>query len=122
MDEIRYSDDHVWVQLEQDNIAAIGITNYAQEELGDIVYIELPAPGSEVDAQQDIAVIESVKTAADVVIPVSGTIIEVNELLSEIPELMNESPEEDGWICRIRLSDVSDFDNLMDSEEYQFVL
>ena len=119
MSETRYTTDHEWVRSEEDGIAIIGITEFAQEQLGDIVFIELPETESIFDAGEEIAVIESVKAAADMKTPVTGEIIEVNEELEDSPELVNESPTGDGWFCRIQMLDTSEFDELMDEKQYE---
>ncbi|HHW48078.1 MAG TPA: glycine cleavage system protein GcvH [Clostridiaceae bacterium] len=113
---LKYSKDHEWVRAEG-NKAYIGITNYAQLELGDIVYIELPSPGDKFEAGDVLGVVESVKTAADVYSPVSGTVVEVNEELAESPEKVNEVPYE-SWFVILEMDDPSELENLMDEEEY----
>lgn len=118
MSNTRYTQDHEWIRLETDSSAVFGITDYAQQELGDIVFVELPPVGDEFEAGDEVAVVESVKTAADVKMPVSGTITEVNEDLEEGPELVNDSPMEDGWFCQIELSDPLEVDDLMSEQQY----
>lgn len=119
---MKFTDSHEWIELEGKDNARMGITIYAQKELGDIVYVELPTIGKQVNAKQEIAVLESTKAAADIYSPVSGVIMEVNEKLSTAPELINQSPEKEGWICKIRLSNPTEIDLLMDSAEYQAML
>ncbi len=119
---MKFTDSHEWVELEDEQIARIGITTYAQKELGDIVYVELPKVGKEVNAKQEIAVLESTKAAADIYSPVSGKICEVNEQLTTSPEWINESAEEKGWIYKIRLNDPAELDLLMNESEYQNML
>ena len=119
MSNTRYSSDHEWARSEDGNSATIGITDYAQEQLGDIVFVELPEEGSSFDVGDEVAVIESVKAAAELKTPVSGTVIEVNSDLEDSPETVNESPTEDGWFCRLELSDPSELDDLMREEEYE---
>lgn len=119
---MKFTDSHEWIEIEADNIARVGITSYAQKELGDIVYVELPIAGKKVDAKQEAAVLESTKAAADIYSPASGTILEVNTRLSDHPELINQSPEQEGWIYKMTVSDQSEIDLLMDQTEYQAML
>lgn len=119
---MKFTDSHEWIERETDEIARIGITSYAQKELGDIVYVELPLVQKKVRAKEQAAVLESTKAAADIYSPVSGTIVEVNAKLNQNPELINQSPEQEGWIYKIRLSDSSEVDLLMDAAEYQALL
>jgi glycine cleavage system H protein len=113
-----YSKDHEWVQIE-DEVATMGITEYAANELEDVTFVELPEVGANFDQGEAMAVVESVKAASDVFAPVSGKVIEVNEALADSPELVNESPEEDGWFCKLEDIDEGEFDNLMNYIEYQ---
>lgn len=115
--DLFYSEDHEWVKVEGDE-AYIGITDFAQEQLGDIVYVELPEIDDEFEQDDDFSAIESVKAASDVYIPVSGKVIEVNEELLDSPELLNTDPFEN-WIIKIELEDKSELDELMSSEEYE---
>ena len=119
MSTTRYTDDHEWVRLDSDDTAVFGITDYAQQQLGDIVFVELPSTGESFEAGAEVAVVESVKTAADVKIPAAGTITEVNEELEDSPELVNTSPMEDGWFCKIQLSDPTEINSLKSEDEYQ---
>ena len=119
MSETRYTTDHEWARSEEDEIATIGITEFAQEQLGDIVFIDLPETGSIFDAGEEIAVIESVKAAAELKTPVTGEIVEVNEELTDSPELVNESPTDEGWFCKIQMSETSEFDALMNEQQYE---
>jgi glycine cleavage system H protein len=119
MSETRYTTDHEWARSEEDGIATIGITEFAQEQLGDIVFVDLPETGSIFDAGEEIAVIESVKAAADLKTPLTGEIVEVNEELADSPELVNESPTDEGWFCKIQMSESSEFDALMDEQQYE---
>lgn len=119
---MKFTDSHEWIELEGKDIACVGITTYAQKELGDIVYVELPIKGKEINAKQEIAVLESTKAAADIYSPVSGTITEINEKLSSAPELINQSPEQEGWIYKIRLSNPAEVDLLMEQADYQAML
>jgi len=117
-DDLKYSRSHEWVRVEEDG-ALVGISAYAAEELGDIVYVELPEEDTEVDKDVEFGVIESVKATADLYAPVSGKVIETNTPLEDTPEVLNEDPYGDGWLVRIALRDPSDMDDLMDAEEYQ---
>ncbi|MEC7827459.1 MAG: glycine cleavage system protein GcvH [Actinomycetota bacterium] len=116
--ELRYSSDHEWVRMES-SLARVGITDFAQDALGDVVYVELPEVGLEVSANSAFAEIESTKSVSDVFAPVSGEVIEVNDVLEDRPELINEDPYGDGWICAIQLSAEGELDGLMDAEGYK---
>lgn len=113
-----YTDEHEWVDVEGDT-ATVGITDYAQEQLGDIVFVETPEVGTQLGQGDDAAVVESVKAASDVYAAVSGEVIEVNEMLEDEPGLVNSSAEEDGWFFRITLSDKDELDDLMDEKAYK---
>ena len=115
--DLLYSKEHEWVKLDGDS-ATIGITDYAQNALGDIVYVELPDIGAEVAVEEDVTEIESTKTTAPVVAPVGGRIVEINEELKDAPELVNEDPYGKGWIMTIEMSDPAEADELMDAKEY----
>ncbi|HHT84233.1 MAG: glycine cleavage system protein GcvH [Bacillota bacterium] len=117
-ENLKYTKEHEWVLVENGN-ARVGITSYAQDQLGDVVFVELPEVGTELKAGAMFATVESVKAVSDVYAPVSGTIVEVNEALNDSPELVNEDPYNDGWMIVIELSDPSELDNLMDSKAYQ---
>ncbi len=118
-DDRVYSQQHTWLQMQSDTTATTGITEFAQSELGDIVYIELPDLGSEYQVGQVYAVVESVKTASDVHMPVNGKVIEINRDLLDLPEIINESPYENGWICKIELLDKTAIDSLLDASQYE---
>jgi glycine cleavage system H protein len=115
---LRYSKEHEWVAAEE-SVATVGITDHAQEQLGEIVYIELPSIGEKVSKDDPFGVVESVKAVSDIYAPVSGTVLEVNEDLAESPEVVNEDPYGDGWLIKVKVSDAADFDDLMDSDEYE---
>lgn len=115
---VKYSEEHEWVSVEGD-IATIGITSHAAEQLGDVVYVELPEVGRQVGANDAIAVVESVKAASDVYAPVSGEVVEANGDLDGKPELVNEAAESDAWFFKIKLSDTSELDNLLEKAEYE---
>ena len=113
----RYAKSHEYVHLEGD-VATIGITDYAQKELGDVVFVELPQVGSQLDAADELGSIESVKAVSELFSPVSGEVIEINEALADNPALVNTDPWGDGWMIRIRVTDPSEIDELMTAEEY----
>jgi len=115
---IKFSEDHEWIQSQEDNLVIIGITDFAQEQLGDLVYVELPEVGDECSRGENISVIESVKAASDLVAPVSGTIIEVNSRLEDEPELVTEDSMGDGWFIKVKLSSPEELDELMDESAY----
>ncbi|MBA4762395.1 glycine cleavage system protein GcvH [Sphingomonas sp.] len=112
-----FTEDHEWIELDGE-IATVGITEYAQSQLGDIVFVEVPEEGKEVAKGDDAAVVESVKAASDVYAPVSGTVVEGNPALEESPALVNEDPEGDGWFFKMTLSDTSELDSLMNESAY----
>src|SRR5581483_9742842 len=114
----KYSKEHEWVTTDE-AVATIGITDHAQEQLGEIVFVELPAVGDSVSKDDPFGVIESVKAVSDIYAPVSGSVVAVNEELAESPETVNEDPYGDGWLIKVRGSDPTDFEDLMDSEEYE---
>lgn len=114
---MKFTESHEWIDVEE-NVGIVGVTHYAQKELGDIVYVQLPEVGSVVNAGDEVAVLESTKAAADIYSPVSGKIIEVNELLNDQPDEVNHSPMEEGWIYKIKLSNAQDLDQLMNKQEY----
>ena len=113
-----FTDEHEWIDLEGDT-ATVGITDYAQGQLGDIVFVELPEVGTMVEKGKDAAVVESVKAASDVYAPLSGEVVEVNESLDDDPALVNSSPEEDGWFFKMTVSDKSELEGLMDDKAYK---
>jgi len=115
---MKFTKTHEWVELKNDHIAIIGISRHAQEQLGEVVYVELPQVGKSLSIGQEAAVLESVKAAADVYSPVSGTIESVNENLNTTPELVNSSPEKDGWIFTLKLANPDELKALMDENEY----
>ena len=116
-DDLRYSKEHEWVRTD-DGHATIGITSFAADELGDIVFVELPEAGAALSQFGTFGVVESVKAVSDLYAPVSGTVTEVNEGLRDRPELLNTDPFGEGWIARVELSDPGELDNLMDAEAY----
>ncbi len=117
-DDYLFTDEHEWARKEGDGTVAIGITEHAQDLLGDVVYVELPRVGDPVEAGHDFGVIESVKTASELYAPVSGEVTGVHEDLIDTPEWVNESPYEDGWMIRVEVEDTDEFDELMDANAY----
>ena len=117
MSGLKYSKDHEWVRAEGD-IATVGISNYAQEQLGDVVYVELPELGRAVGQSQEAAVVESVKAASEVYAPVSGEVVEVNQALEDDPALVNGDPTGEGWFLKLRMSAPGELDGLMDEAAY----
>jgi glycine cleavage system H protein len=116
-DDLRYSKEHEWVRADGSQ-STIGITSFAADELGDIVFLELPEPGTTLSQFATFGVVESVKAVSDLFAPVSGTVTEVNEALRDSPELLNSDPFGEGWIARVELADPSELDALMDAEAY----
>lgn len=120
--ELKYTREHEWVRHEGDGVYTVGITEHAQELLGDMVFVDLPEVGSSVDIGSECAVVESVKAASDIYVPLSGEIIEVNEALVDAPELVNEQPYQEGWIFRIKITDESELADLLDADAYSALL
>ena len=118
MNDLKYTADHEWAFLDED-IVTVGITDFAQDQLGELVYVELPKTGIEVNVGQEVVVIESVKAAGDVKSPVKGTVVEVNSALNDDPEKVNADPTGEGWFYRVRVASPSDLDKLMDETAYQ---
>ena len=117
-DDLRYSKEHEWVRLQGD-VATIGITHFAQDQLGDVVFVELPSAGSSVRQFASLGVVESVKAASDVYSPVSGEIVERNVKVIEKPELVNSSPYEQGWMIKVRLADKGELNKLLSAQDYR---
>ncbi len=117
-EDLKYSKDHTWVRVEGDE-GTVGITDYAQESMGDIVYVDVPEEEDQIEAGEEVAEVESTKATSSVISPVSGTVIEVNEDIEDSPETINEDPYGDGWIVRIKISDSSELKGLMGIEAYQ---
>jgi len=115
--DLRYTADHEWIRLEGD-IATVGVTDYAQGELGDIVFVEVETEGEELDAEEVFGTIEAVKTVSDLFLPVAGEIVEFNSALEDDPSLINNDPFGDGWIIKVKVSDTSDFEALMNADAY----
>jgi len=115
---LKYSKDHEWVVAE-DSVATIGITDFAQDQLGEIVFVELPGVGDKISKDDTFGAIESVKAASDLYAPISGVVVEVNQELPESPEIVNEDPYGDGWLIKIKIGDAAELDDLLDSDEYE---
>jgi len=116
-DDRKYTQEHEWILIEE-GVGMIGVTDFAAGELGDIVFVELPEPGSEFSQGDTVGTIESVKAVADLFLPVSGEIVEINEAVVETPELVNSDPMDEGWLFKVKLSDTSEIDQLMDAAAY----
>ncbi len=120
-DDRRYTQEHEWILVEGDT-GTVGVTEYAASELGDIVFVELPEPGTEVNLGEAVGTIESVKAVADLYTPVSGEVVEVNQEVAERPELVGSDPLDEGWLMRIRLADPAELERLMSASEYEAML
>ena len=116
-----YTKDHEWIVV-KDDVAIVGITQYAQEQLGELVFVELPNVGEEYASGEPVVVVESVKAASDVYSPVSGKIVKINDKLQDEPNLVNNSPEEDGWLWKMEITDPEEINDLLDAEAYQEIL
>ena len=116
--ELKFANTHEWVKMEDDGSVTIGITDHAQDLLGDIVFVELPEIDTVISAKDEVSVVESVKAASDIYAPLSGEIIEINSALLESPEMINSSPYEEGWLFKLQPSDEAELDDLMDAEAY----
>ena len=119
--DLKFLSSHEWVRVEPDGSVTIGISDHAQDLLGDIVFVELPEIGQSIDAETDAAIVESVKAASDVYSPISGEVTEVNPILEDQPEIINSSPYEDGWFYKVIPSDLGEIENLLSPEDYSEV-
>ena len=119
MSAMKFTEDHEWIRVEDGNTAVVGISDYAQDQLGEIVFVELPVPGQEVDKGQECAVIESVKAAGELKAPVSCVVTEVNEALADEPERVNSDATGEGWFMRVTINDAAELEDLMDEDAYQ---
>ena len=119
--DLKFLSSHEWARVESDGTITIGISDHAQDLLGDIVFVELPEVGQVFDAEADAAIVESVKAASDLYSPLSGEVLEINSLLEDQPEIINSSPYEDGWFFKLTPSDMSELDNLLSPEDYSEV-
>ncbi|PLX99757.1 MAG: glycine cleavage system protein H [Desulfuromonas sp.] len=117
-DDLKYTEEHEWILLEEE-VATVGITDFAQDQLGDVVFVEIPEVGTKLEAGKAFGVVESVKAVSDIYAPLSGEVVEVNEELVDAPEVINTSAYEDGWMIKIQVSDMSQVDELLDAEAYQ---
>lgn len=117
-EDLKYAVTHEWTRDEGGGIVSVGITDYAQDSLGDVVYVELPEVGDQLAAQDEAGAVESVKAASDIYAPVSGEVVEINEALEDTPEIINESPYGDGWFFKIRMSDPAELELLLDADGY----
>ena len=117
-ENLKYTKDHEWLKVE-DNVATIGITEFAQGELGDIVFVEVDTEGESLDLEEVFGTIEAVKTVSDLFMPIAGEVTEFNEILEDEPELINSSPYDKGWIVKVNITDVSELDSLLSAEEYK---
>ena len=117
-DELKYLASHEWARVEEDGTVTVGVSDHAQESLGDVVYVEVPEVGTELSVGDQAGVVESVKAASDIYAPVSGTVIAVNEALEDEPETVNESPYDDGWFYKVQPTDLAELDGALDSEAY----
>lgn len=117
--DLRYAESHEWISQEEEGVVKVGISDHAQEQLGDLVFIELPEEGATFGRGDACAVVESVKAASDIYCPVAGEIIDVNEALADTPEIVNNDPYGDGWLFSVRLDNVEEIDDLMDAEAYR---
>ncbi len=120
-DDLRFLDTHEWGRLDADGFVTVGISDHAQHELGDVVFVELPEVDTEVAARDEVAVVESVKAASDIYSPVSGTVVAINDALEEAPEVVNDSPYGDGWFFKIIPSDIAELSQLLSADEYRQV-
>ena len=117
--ELKYASSHEWARLESDGTIVVGITDHAQEALGDVVYVELPEVGSTIDAGAEVAVVESVKAASDIYAPVTGEVVEINPALENEPETVNHSPYADGWFFRVKPAGLGELEDMLDADDYQ---
>ena len=118
MSEVKYTEDHEWIRIDGE-VGTVGITNFAQEQLGDIVFVELPETGASVGKGDQVAVVESVKAASELYAPVGGDVVEANGGLEDAPDTVNADPEGGGWFFKIKITDASELDSLMDEEAYK---
>ena len=117
-DDLKYASTHEWISVNEDGLVTVGISDHAQEALGDIVFVELPEAGASVNSKEEVAVVESVKAASDIYSPLTGEVVEINESLLDSPETVNASPYELGWFFKIRMENEAELDDLMSSESY----
>ena len=118
-DNLKYTKEHEWIKLEDDNIAVVGITDHAQSELGDVVYVEIETEGEELEKDAVFGTVEAVKTVADLYLPIAGTVIEVNDKLADNPEIVNEDPYGEGWMIKMQIANTEDVAELMPVADYK---
>ncbi|NNV57490.1 glycine cleavage system protein GcvH [Limnovirga soli] len=116
---VKYTKDHEWIRIESENIALVGITHFAQQELGDIVYVDIATVGNALQKDEVFGTVEAVKTVSDLFLPVSGTVLEVNATLNKQPDLVNTDPYGEGWMIKLAVADIADIDGLMDAAAYE---
>tara|TARA_B110000263_G_C15012811_1_gene375850 strand:- start:157 stop:546 length:390 start_codon:yes stop_codon:yes gene_type:complete len=121
-DNLKYYKEHDWVRVESDGTAVVGITEFAAESLGDIVFVELPEPGTDIKQFDKLGEIESVKAVSDLYTPIGGRVVESNQAVTDAPETVNDSPYDSGWLVKIELSDAGEIDNLLSAAEYEALL
>ena len=117
-DDLKYASTHEWISVNEEGLVTVGISDHAQEALGDIVFVELPEAGTSVNSKEEVAVVESVKAASDIYSPLTGEVVEINESLLDSPEMVNASPYELGWFFKIKMKNEAELDDLMNSETY----
>ena len=117
--DYRYTKEHEWIHLDGGGLATVGITDYAQHELGDVVFVELPKPGTKLEAGKALGTVESVKAVSEIYAPAAGEVLEINEALAKSPELLNQDPHGKGWLVRVKLANAGDVSKLMDAAAYQ---
>jgi glycine cleavage system H protein len=115
---LKYTESHEWIRADEDNVVTVGITDYAQQEMTELVYVELPEVGQQFSAKDEIAVVESVKSASDIYAPVSGEVVEINDALADDAAIVNNSPFDDGWLFKLKLSNPSELEHLMKADAY----
>ena len=118
-DDLKYASTHEWISVNEDGLVTVGISDHAQEALGDIVFVELPEAGASVNSKEEVAVVESVKAASDVYAPISGEVIAINEALEDDPEIINSDPYGEGWFFRMKPDNIADYEALMTADEYE---
>lgn len=116
--DLKYTKEHEWLKIE-DDVCTVGITDFAQKELGEVVFVDLPEVGASFEAEEELGSLESVKAVAEVYAPLTGEVTEVNEALEDAPELVNEEPHAGGWLCKMKIADGADLSSLMDAEAYE---
>jgi glycine cleavage system H protein len=116
---VKYTKDHEWIRIESENIALVGITHFAQQELGDIVYVDIATVGNALQKDEVFGTVEAVKTVSDLFLPVSGTVLEINATLNKQPDLVNTDPYGEGWMIKLAVADIADIDGLMDAAAYE---